>query len=52
MKRSSVLRQDRESLLLACQRMTPQERLVAYANHARLVYQLYQAGVKHRSRKR
>ena len=48
MKKSEVLQKDRDSLALLSKRMTPEERLVAYANHAQLINQMYQAGVKHR----
>lgn len=48
MKKSGILQKDHEDLLLLYQRMKPEERLVAYANHAQLMNQMYQAGVKHR----
>lgn len=49
MKKSKILQQDRDSLVALAKRMTPEERLVAYANHAQLINQMYQAGVKHRA---
>ena len=49
MKHSAILQKDHEGVLLLPKRMTPEERLRAYFYHSRLLYQLYQAGVKHRS---
>jgi len=49
MKKSDILQKDHEGLLLLYQRMTPEERLVAFFHHSRLVYQLYQAGLRYRS---
>lgn len=49
MKKSDILQKDHEDLLLLYQRMKPEERLVAYANHAQLMNQMYQAGVRYRS---
>ena len=36
-------------MIRRCQRMTPEERLVAFAAHSQLVTQLYLAGVKYRA---
>ena len=48
MKKSDILQKDRDSLVLLSKRMTPEERLVAFFHHSRLVHQLYQAGVRYR----
>ncbi len=48
MMRSAIIQQDHEDLLRRQQRMTPEERLAAYANHAQLMNQMYQAGVQYR----
>ncbi len=49
MKKSEMLQKDRDNLVLLAQRMTPEERLMAFFHHSKLVYQLYQAGLSHRS---
>ena len=45
---SKVLQQDHQDLVTLCKGMTPEERLVAFFNHSRLVNEVYQAGVSHR----
>lgn len=49
MKRSGILREDRERLIALCKRMTPHERLMAYLRHSELMAKVYQAGVRDRS---
>lgn len=49
MKRSAIVQQDREDLVLRSQRMTPEERLVAYVYHSQFMHQMYQAGVQYRA---
>ncbi|MBI3319095.1 MAG: hypothetical protein HYZ89_00690 [Candidatus Omnitrophica bacterium] len=49
MKKSKILQQDRDNLVLLSKRMTPEERLVAFFHHSRLIRQLYQAGLSYRS---
>ncbi|MDP3723841.1 MAG: hypothetical protein Q8R91_10180 [Candidatus Omnitrophota bacterium] len=48
MRRSAIIQQDHEDMVRRSRRMTPEERLVAYANHAQLMNQMYQAGVQYR----
>ncbi len=49
MSASAILQQKREALIQQLRRMTPDERLTAYAHHSQLMHQMYQAGVKHRA---
>ncbi len=49
MKKSEILQQDYDGLVLLSKRMTPEERLVAFFHHSRLIHQLYQAGARYRS---
>jgi len=42
--RSKLAEQARRELLEADQKLTPEERLEAYVEHARLVVELYDAG--------
>jgi len=48
MMQSAIIQQDHEDMARRLRRMTPEERLVAYANHAQLMNQMYQAGVQYR----
>lgn len=50
--KSALLQKDREELLALSRRLTPEERLVAFYEHSRLVAQMALAGVKHRAAKR
>jgi hypothetical protein len=50
--KSAVLQHDREEILALSRRLTPEERLVAYYHHSRLIAQMYQAGVRARAAKR
>ncbi len=43
---SNVLKKNREAMIKMYQKMTPEQRLVAFLNHSRLVHKLYQAGQK------
>ena len=49
MNASVIIQEDREELIRRCQRMTPEERLAAFAAHSQLMAQLHQAGVKYRA---
>ena len=46
--KSRVLTKGQQDLIKLSKAMTPQQRLVAFLNHSRLVYRLYQAGKRHR----
>lgn len=48
--RSTVLQRDHEEMRALSKRMTPEERLVAYYHHSRLIHLMYQAGVRYRKR--
>ena len=48
--KSKILAEDHQDLIKLSQAMTPEERLLAFYNHSRLVHQLYQAGEAMRSR--
>lgn len=50
MNKSDILQQDHEQMVSLCKRMTPQERLLAYLRHSQLITQIYQAGIRYRSR--
>jgi len=41
---SNILNQDHAALVKLCKSMKPEERLVAFLNHSRLIHQVYQAG--------
>ena len=49
MNASAIIQEDREELIRRCQRMTPEERLAAFAAHSQLMAQLPHAGVKYRA---
>ena len=46
---SNVLKEDHAALLKLCKAMKPEQRLVAFLNHSRLIHRLYQAGKASRS---
>lgn len=52
MKRLESFQQHSEEAVRLSKRLTPEERLVAFFNHSRLISQIYQAGVRYRSRSR
>ncbi len=52
MSQADMLQKDREELIALSKRLTPEERLAAHYEHSRLLAQMYQAGVKHRSKAR
>lgn len=41
---SGTLRKDRATLAGLCKAMKPEERLVVFLNHSRLIHKAYQAG--------
>jgi hypothetical protein len=47
---SRILEQDHAALIKLCKSMKPEERLVAFLNHSRLVHQIYRAGKASRRR--
>ena len=49
MRRSAVMRRDREEMIRRARRMTPEERLEAFLHHSELLAQMYQAGVRYRA---
>lgn len=49
---SSILKKDHADLILLYKMMTPEERLVAFLNHSRLVHIFYQAGLDSRKKSR
>ena len=51
MKQSALMRRDREELIRSAKRMTPEERLVTFFNHSRLLTQMYLAGVRYRAKR-
>ena len=50
MSTSEILQKDHEDLIRLCQRMKPEERLIAFFHHSQLTHQMYQAGVDYRRR--
>lgn len=50
-RKSKLADQLRKELLESARRMTPEERLAAYAEHSRLVMEIYRSGVAARSKK-
>ena len=48
MNPSEILQKDHEDLIVLYQRMTPEERLLAFFHHSQLTYQMYRAGVRYR----
>ena len=51
MKQSAMMRRDREELIRRARRMTPEERLVAFVRHSRLMTEMYRAGVRYRAKR-
>jgi|GEM_PF-5860389 len=50
MKVSTIITKDYEALIKLCKKMKPQERLVAFYNHSRLLNQVQEAGRKFRAK--
>ena len=48
-KGSKILQKDHESAALLSERMTPEERLIAYFYHSQLLSEIYRAGVNYRT---
>lgn len=48
--KSNVLIKDQESLIGLYKTMKPEQRLIAFFNHSRLIHQLYRAGKTFRKR--
>jgi hypothetical protein len=48
MAQSEILQREHRDMIRRCQRMKPEERLVAYVRHSQLMHEVYQAGVRHR----
>ena len=46
--KSEILEKDHEDLIALYKRMSPEERLVAFFNHSRLIGEVYQAGLTYR----
>ena len=46
--KSSIIEKDHQALTKLCQAMTPEERLIAFLNHSRLIQRLYHTGKKQR----
>jgi len=46
--KSKILQDDNKDMIRLYKRMKPEERLMAFFNHSRLVNEIYQAGVKAR----
>ena len=49
--KSRVLTKDQQDLIKLSKAMTPQERLIAFLNHSRLVHKFYRAGEQRRFNK-
>ena len=47
---SDILKKDRAALIRLSKAMKPEERLVAFLNHSRLIHQIHQAGKAFRNR--
>ena len=48
MNTSEILQKDHEDMIALYQRMTPEERLLAFFHHSQLTHQMYRAGVRYR----
>lgn len=46
---SRMLEKEHEEMIALCQRLTPEERLMAFFHHSQLVHQMYRAGVRYRA---
>lgn len=44
--KSKIIQEDREDLIRLCKAMTPEERLVAFYNHSRLICAVNQKGTQ------
>lgn len=51
MTQSKLMQRDREDLIRIAKRMMPEERLVAFFNHSRLLTRMYLAGVRYRAKR-
>jgi hypothetical protein len=49
-RKSKILQKDRDDMIALCKRMKPEERLLAFYHHSRLISQIYEAGVRYRKR--
>lgn len=49
MRESPILSKDRESSIRLYKKMKPEERLIAFFHHSRLMNQIYQAGMRYRA---
>ncbi len=49
MRHSAIAQKKRKDMILRSKRMTPEQRLAAFLEHAELMAQLYQAGVRYRA---
>jgi hypothetical protein len=43
---SAIMKKDHQGLMMLNKAMKPEERLLAFFNHSRLIHRLYQAGKK------
>ncbi|MBI4597138.1 MAG: hypothetical protein HY737_01870 [Candidatus Omnitrophica bacterium] len=50
--RSRVNQQARDELVELCKRLTPNQRLAAFATHSRLMMSLFKSGERYRARRR
>ena len=50
--KSALRQKDHEDLIRIHKKMTPEERLIAFYNHSRLMAQIYQAGIQSRLKKK
>ncbi len=46
--KSKILQKNHEELVDICRAMSPEDRLLAFLNHSKLIHQIYQSGVEHR----
>ena len=49
-RKSEILQRSRDDTIALCKRMKPEERLLAFYHHSRLIHQIYQAGVRYRKK--
>ena len=52
MRKSKILEKDREALVRFSKRLTPEERLAVYLRLSKLANEFYQAGVRHRLKRK
>lgn len=48
--KSKVLQQDHEDIIALHRAMKPEERLIAFFNHSKLIQQLHQSGINYRKK--